>query len=121
MMANSSEHSRQAILNILLHPQVRSFRVRAALGKRDWQSISSDLDFKSLDIDVPDVFATYYIQGQPWPNLSILYQRMEYCGAGSLALRLLTPPSSKLPANEYHPSDRFNLSLSLYAQNNRNI
>lgn len=57
MFANSQQTSRQAILEILLHPHIRSFRVRAALGKRDWQSLVSDLGCESLDKDAPDVAA----------------------------------------------------------------
>jgi hypothetical protein len=88
MSANSQKNSRQAILQILLHPHIRSFRVRAALGKRNWQSLFSDLESESLDKEAPNVVATYLLQGRRRPDSSVLQADMGYCGkAGALTFR----------------------------------
>jgi hypothetical protein len=88
MSANSQENSRQAILQILLHPHIRSFRVRAALGKRNWQSLFTDLESESLDKEAPNVVATYLLQGRRRPDSSVLQADMGYCGkAGALTFR----------------------------------
>jgi hypothetical protein len=88
MSANSQKNSRQAILQILLHPHIRSFRVRAALGKLNWQSLFSDLESESLDKGAPNVAATYFLQGRRRPDSSVLQADMGYCGkAGALTFR----------------------------------
>jgi hypothetical protein len=88
MSANSQKNSRQTILQILLHPHIRSFRVRAALGKRNWQSLFSDLESESLDKEAPNVVATYLLQGRRRPDSSVLQADMGYCGkAGTTTFR----------------------------------
>src|SRR5450755_3247646 len=91
MSENSQKNSRQAILQILLHPHIWSFRVRAALGIRKWQSLFSDLESESLDKEAPNVVATYLLQGRRRPDSSVLQADMGYCGkAGALTFRTLS-------------------------------
>lgn len=62
--ANSCIETRKAILDMLLDPRVRSFRVRAALGRQTWTNLASELHFYDLmSEDIPPVAATYLILG----------------------------------------------------------
>ena len=70
LTANQHNTRKEAILKILLHPHVRSLPVRAALGKRDYKSLFQDLQMQSLDSDVPNVIATYFLGGEPHSNSS---------------------------------------------------
>lgn len=80
--ANSSIETRKAILNMLLDPRVRSFRVRAALGRQDWTNLASELHFYDLvSEDIPAVAATYLILGCRHLNSSVqLESDMAYVG-----------------------------------------
>ncbi|CAH0049270.1 unnamed protein product [Clonostachys solani] len=62
LCANSSAASQQAILDVLLHPHVRSYRTRAVLGRQDWRDLFHSLETFSLATQVPripSVIGTY--------------------------------------------------------------
>jgi hypothetical protein len=82
MEGNSDEESRQAVLRLLLHPHIRSFLVRAALGKLNWEYLASDLGLQSLETytNVPNVAAIYMLHGRRRPDSSDLQVDMGYCG-----------------------------------------
>ena len=58
------------LLQILFHPVVRSFQVRAALGQSNWNRLHSDLPFIPLDQTAPNVVATYLLNGRRCANSS---------------------------------------------------
>lgn len=70
----------ETILRILLHPHIRSFRVRAALGRDQWQSLMSDLESVPLVTLAPPVPITYFLRGYRRPNAVELSMDMGYCG-----------------------------------------
>lgn len=73
----------ETILSILL----RSFRVRAALGRGQWQSLMSDIESVPLVTPAPPVPATYFLRGYadptPW-NFQWIWvtvgEQLEYFG-----------------------------------------
>jgi hypothetical protein len=80
MNANRHSASKEAILHILLHPHIRSFRVRAALGKRDHKSLFLDLQLQPLDSTVPNVVGTYFLAGRRRSYAKVLKADMGYIG-----------------------------------------
>ncbi|KAH0528128.1 hypothetical protein TsFJ059_003028 [Trichoderma semiorbis] len=67
LSANADDTSREAILKVLLHPHVRSFRTRNALGKTNWDSLHSALESFPLMGDhsqIPAVIGTYTLLGK---------------------------------------------------------
>jgi hypothetical protein len=80
MHANQHSASKKAILYLLLHPHIRSFRVRAALGKRDYQPLLHDLQLQPLDDNVPNVVGTYLLADRCHPHPKLLQADMGYCG-----------------------------------------
>jgi hypothetical protein len=84
--ANFHATARQAIRRILLHPHVRLYRVRAELGRKNWQSLHSRLATNSLELlnkQPPNVFGTYLLHGQRRCGSSELQKNMAYCGKTS--------------------------------------
>ncbi|KAL7936601.1 hypothetical protein V8C35DRAFT_295931 [Trichoderma chlorosporum] len=66
LRANSSQKSRNAILEFLLHPQVRSFRTRAALGRGRIKRFSSIIETYQISDDgedIPSVIGIYALFG----------------------------------------------------------
>jgi hypothetical protein len=82
LQANQDKDSRDYILGILLHPHTRSFKVRAAIGKRDWKNLSAELQMKPLDREVPDVLGTYHLEGERRCGAATLEKNERYCGRG---------------------------------------
>ncbi|KAF2192814.1 hypothetical protein K469DRAFT_694852 [Zopfia rhizophila CBS 207.26] len=80
--ANQDKDSRDKILGILLHPHTRSFKVRAAIGKRDWKNLSTELQMKPLDREVPNVLGTYHLEGERRYDAATLEKNGRYCGRG---------------------------------------
>ena len=64
LSANLHPDLRKNLLAFLLHPHVRSLRVRAALGRRDLRLVVKELPSKQLECRPPDVFGTYFLQGR---------------------------------------------------------
>jgi hypothetical protein len=80
MNANRDRTSKEAILQIMLHPHIRSFRVRAALGKRDYKDLFSDLQLSPLDSSVPNVVGTYFLAGRRQSDAKVLTADLGYTG-----------------------------------------
>lgn len=81
--ANSCATAQKDIRRILLHPHVRPYRVRAELGRNNWQSLYSRLATESLvpgNTPAPNVFGTHLLQGQCRLGSSELQKNMVYCG-----------------------------------------
>lgn len=79
--ANFYTAARQGIRRILLHPHVRLYRIRAELGRMDWQSLHSHVTTNSMDLmnkESPNVFSTYPLHGQCRPDSSELQKNMAY-------------------------------------------
>lgn len=72
---------------MLLDPRVRSFRVRAALGRQTWTNLASELHFYDLmSQDIPPVAATYLILGCRRLDSSVqLESDMAYVGQATNA------------------------------------
>lgn len=73
--ANFHTTVRQATRRIVLHPHVHLYRVRAELGRMDWQTLHSCVATNLLDLmnkEPPNVFGTYLLHGQCQPNSSDL-------------------------------------------------
>ncbi|KAF5573978.1 aminodeoxychorismate synthase [Fusarium subglutinans] len=82
MLANYNESSRKALLSLLLHPHVRSFRVRSAIGGNDWSDLNTRLESFSLAKDmskIPSVVGTYFLHGQHRSG-GLLSRDMGYVG-----------------------------------------
>ncbi|KAH7153114.1 hypothetical protein EDB81DRAFT_446698 [Dactylonectria macrodidyma] len=63
---NSSERNRNALCELLLHPHIRSFRTRAALGQHSQDSIFEVLETCRLTRTgkgIPNVFGIYLLHG----------------------------------------------------------
>lgn len=75
--ANLSQESRNAILEFLLHPHVRSLRTRAALGQGRTERISSILETWPISDDgegIPSVIGIYALFGwQPDDETDLAY------------------------------------------------
>ncbi|KAI9147671.1 Aminodeoxychorismate synthase [Paramyrothecium foliicola] len=88
LCANANTGSQQAILDVLLHPHVRSFRNRAVLGSGDWSDAFCALETFSLTdqaSQVPAIIGTYALYGRRRAQ-SALSHDMVYIGqAGSLS------------------------------------
>lgn len=81
--ANFHATARQAIRRILLHPHIRPYRVRAELGRKNWQSLHSRLATNSLELldkQPPNVFGTYLLHGQRRRGPSEPQKNMAYYG-----------------------------------------
>ncbi|KAM0483610.1 hypothetical protein ACHAPX_002102 [Trichoderma viride] len=72
LQSNNTDAARDAILMVLLHSHVRSFRNRAALGQRDWKDLFGRLESKSLADEIGQI-----------PNLIGVYALHAPCKAES--------------------------------------
>jgi hypothetical protein len=66
LKVNSSIQMRNALIDFLLHPHIRPYRTRAALGQTKTQRIFSILEMFPLSSDggrIPNVFGIYLICG----------------------------------------------------------
>lgn len=80
MYANRHEDSQTAFLRILLHPHIRSYRVRAALGGQSYESLFDDLQLRSLDTRAPNVMGTYFLAGRRRSDSEFLKADIAYVG-----------------------------------------
>src|SRR3954469_6480104 len=83
MSANFHASARKAIRRILLHSHLRPYRVRAELGRKNWQSLHSRLATNSLELldkQPPNVFGTYLLHSQCRRSSPELQKNMAYCG-----------------------------------------
>jgi hypothetical protein len=63
-IANTSDDARRRITKMLMDPRVRSFRIRAALGRRDFTDIYTELPFEPLDGPAPNIAGVYLLNGR---------------------------------------------------------
>jgi hypothetical protein len=80
LRANNTPRGREAILQILLHPHVRSYQIRSELGKRDWASLLPAVASTPIDELAQNVLATYILFGRRKHDPSELYADIVYCG-----------------------------------------
>lgn len=105
MNANRHSASKEAILRILLHPLIRSFRVRAALGKRDYKNLFLDLQLQPLDSTVPNVVGTYFLAGRRRSSAQVLKNDIGYAGqAFALRSKLSKGRGAKARMHEHRQS-----------------
>ncbi|KAG8350387.1 hypothetical protein FVEN_g11427 [Fusarium venenatum] len=84
MKSNSDEKIRNALLSFLLHPHVRSFSCRAALGHRDVRSLFHILESHTLVPDgkgILNMIGIYFLHGVPEDSdTADLSEHSGYCG-----------------------------------------
>lgn len=98
--ANSDARIQNALLDFLLHPHIRSFRTRAALGHEDMRSMVNILEFHPMETagkDFANVIGVYFILEVPAKtNDGDERKPLGYCGqamavklddSGSLGIR----------------------------------
>ncbi|KAH7176722.1 hypothetical protein EDB81DRAFT_49386 [Dactylonectria macrodidyma] len=88
LCANANVCSQQAILDILLHPHVRSYRNRAALGSGDWCDLFRALETFSLadqTSQVPSVIGTYALWGRRHDRRTLNHDMVYIGQAGNLS------------------------------------
>ncbi|KAF4472985.1 Aminodeoxychorismate synthase [Fusarium albosuccineum] len=85
LSANTSEASRASMCRVLLHPHVRSFRTRSALGNSNWDGLFNRLESFSLMDElsqIPSVIGTYFLHGQRRLGGALVHD-MAYVGQAS--------------------------------------
>lgn len=89
-----------AVLAILLHPHVRSFRVRAALGRDSWTNLMSELGLVPLHTPAPPVAAIYFLRGHRRAASGELARDIGYCGKASQLTSSSRGANSRLSHHE---------------------
>ena len=78
--ANRHKDSKTAILRILLHPHIWSYRVRAALGGQSYESLFDDLQLRPLDTRAPNAIGLYFLAGRRRSGSEFLKADIAYIG-----------------------------------------